>query len=320
MATFLVRCADIGHEQRHGKQRRDLARVIAERLPGAVVELAPGRLVVETASEAAAELVALPGVLSVSPCRRVTPDQLEAAAVSLARESLTSDRTFAVRVRRRDGSELRSPDIARSLANSIGAATGARADLTRPNVTIGVELRDHEAFVFDRVIEGVDRTGPPAPLAAGDPRFLVDQMLGRLAPRLRLLGYDVRTVHDLPDSEVARLAAAEGRILLTQDTALSRVQSVPAVHIIARKPTEQLAEVLAELELVPDPARLFTRCTLCNALVEPVAEAAIADRLPPGVRDRGHAFFRCPACAQVYWRGSHVERILAELAAAGVAV
>jgi hypothetical protein len=246
--------------------------------------------------------------------------QLADAAVALARESLSSDRSFAVRVRRRDSTQERSPEIARAVADAIGRATGARADLTDPDVTIGIELRDGEAYVYDQVIHGVDRTGPAAPRAAGEPRFLVDQMLGRLAPRLRLLGYDVRTVHDLPDSEVARLAAAEGRILITQDTALSRVQSVQAVHVIARKPTDQLAEVLAELALAPDPARLFTRCTLCNALVEPVTERAIADRLPAGVRGRELAFFRCPACAQLYWRGSHVERILAELAAAGIAV
>jgi len=320
MATFLVRCADIGHEQRLGKQRRDVARVIAERLPEAAVELMPGRLVVEAPGDAADVLAALHGVVSVSPCRRVARDEVAGAAVAVARESLDAHRSFAVRVRRRDGSGLRSPDIARSLADAIAGATGARVDLTHPDVTIGVELRDGEAFVFDQVIHGVDRTGPAAPRAEGEPRFVVDQMLGRLAPRLRLLGYDVRTVHDLPDSEVARIAAAEGRILLTQDLALSRVRSVPAVHVLARTPADQLAEVLAELGLEPDPARLFTRCTLCNQHVEAISESAVAERLPAGVRGRGLAFFRCPVCGQVYWRGSHVERILAELAAAGVKV
>ncbi len=320
MATYLLRCAAIGHEQRHGKQRNDLARVIAERIPGASVELAPGRLFIDADPGAAGVLAALPGVLTVSPCRRVPRAQLADAAVALARETLTAHRSFAVRVRRRDAMPERSPETARTLADAIGRATGARADLTDPDVTIGVELRDGEAYVYDQVIHGVDRTGPAAPRAPGDPRFLVDQMLGRLAPRLRLLGYDVRTVYDLPDSEVARLAAVEGRILLTQDTALSRVRSVQAVHVIAKKPTEQLVEVLTGLSLAPDRSRLFTRCTLCNALVEPVTEHAIAARLPPGVRGRELAFFRCPACAQVYWRGSHVERILAELAAAGIAL
>lgn len=317
MATFLVRCADLGHEQRHGKQRRDLARTIAERIPGAAIESTPGRLVVEAEADAA-QLAALPGVISVSPCRRVRRDQVVDAVVELARASVAPGASLAVRVRRRGDASVRSPELARMLGDAASTATGARIDLAHPDVAIAVELRDDEAFVFDRVIEGVDRTGPAAPRAEGEPRFLVDQMLGRLAPRLRLLGYDVRTVHDLPDSEVMRLAAEEGRILVTGDLALSRTRSVPVVHVVSRSPREQLAEVARALALTPDRARMFTRCTLCNAPVEPVAEAAIAERLPAGVRDRNLAFFRCPECAQLYWRGSHVERILADLAAAGI--
>jgi uncharacterized protein with PIN domain len=34
---------------------------------------------------------------------------------------------------------------------------------------------------------------------------------------------------------------------------------------------------------------------------------------PPNVRNRHVHFVRCIGCDQVYWRGSHVERILAEL-------
>src|SRR5690242_8452872 len=138
MATYLLRCAAIGHEQRHGKQRNDLARVIAERIPGASVELAPGRLFIDADPDAAGVLAALPGVLTVSPCRRVPRAQLAEAAVALARETLTAHRSFAVRVRRRDAMPERSPEIARTLAHAIGRATGARADLSDPDVTIGV--------------------------------------------------------------------------------------------------------------------------------------------------------------------------------------
>jgi hypothetical protein len=75
--------------------------------------------------------------------------------------------------------------------------------------------------------------------------------------------------------------------------------------------------VLDALALVPDPARYFSRCTLCNTPVDPVAEADVHDRVPPSLRGRDLAFVRCPACDQLYWRGSHVTRILADLSAAG---
>jgi len=233
---------------------------------------------------------------------------------SAARDT-SAGRTFAVRVRRdRRLDSERSIDLAGALAEAITADTGAHVELDHPDVTIGVELRGDTALVFDRVIPGVDHTGPTMPRIPGEPRFVADQMLGRLAARLRLLGYDTLTVHDLADSEVTRLAA--GRILLTRDAALARTQAVPAHFVNATSPREQLTEVVAALGLTPDPSRLFTRCTLCNTPVEPADEADVD--VPPGVRDQGLAFFRCPGCEHVYWRGSHVDRILDELAAAGV--
>ena len=317
----MIRCAETGREQqaRFGKLRRDLASVIAERLPGAHVEMAPGRVIVDTHDDAAELLAALPGVGTVSPCERVAFGELEAAAVALARRSVRAAGTFAVRVRRggeKTGASAheRRPEITRRLADAIVVATHARIDLTSPDVEIGVELRGDEAFIFDRIVDGIDRTGPAAPRSAGDARFLADQMLGRLAARLRLLGYDTLTVFDIADSEVTRLAAAEGRILLTRDGPLAQTRAVPVYRVDATDPREQLTEVVDAFSLAPDPARYFTRCALCNTPVESVDEAAVRDRLPSAVRDRGLELFRCAPCDRLYWRGTHVERILDELA------
>jgi uncharacterized protein with PIN domain len=323
VTTYLLRCVEIGREQqaRHGKLRRDLAGVIRTRWPGVSIDLAPGRLLLEAPADLAGELAALPGVLSVSPCVQVPRREVVARAVEVAREIARpaadshDHRTFAVRVRRdRRVHGERSVDIAGAIAEAITAATGARVDLDHPDIIIGVELRGDTALVFDRVIPGVDRSGPPAPRIPGEPRFVADQMLGRLAARLRLLGYDTLTVHDIADSEVTRLAA--GRILLTRDAALARTQAVPAHFVVATSPREQLAELVTALGLTPDPARLFSRCTLCNTPVEPASEDDVD--VPPGVRGQHLAFFRCPGCGHVYWHGSHVERILDDLAASGV--
>jgi uncharacterized protein len=322
VATYLIRCAETGREQqaRLGKLRNDLARVIAEQLPGARIETAPGRVIVEAGEAALDGLAALPGVSSVSPSARVPFDELERAIVELARKHRASaSTTIAIRVRRggeKAGASARErrPDLARRLANAITAATGARIDLTRPDLDIGIELRGDDAFVFDRIVHGIDRIGPTTPPAAGELRFVADQMLGRLAARLRLLGYDTLTVFDIADSEVTRLAAAEGRILLTRDGPLAQTRAVPVHFVQATAPREQLAEVLAALQLSPDPALQFTRCTRCNARLETVEEAAVRDRLPEGVRSREQVILRCPGCDQLYWRGSHVDRILAELA------
>jgi uncharacterized protein len=319
VASYLVRCLELGREQqaRRGKLRRDLAAIIAERVPGAAIELSPGRVIVEAADGAEAVLAGLPGVTSVAPCRRVARDALAGAVEAVARARLGPGQSFAVRLRRAGGAPRdggRSMELVGELGARVAAATGARVDLEAPDVEIGVELRDGEAFVFDRVVAGVDRAGPAAPRPAGEICFLADQMLGRLATWLRLIGYDTATVFDLPDSAVVRRAAKEGRVLLTQDGALAAARSVTVLRVEAREVRAQLGQVIEAFALAPDPARFFTRCARCNVEVEPVAEAAVADRLPPAVRHRGHALARCPGCDRLYWRGGHVERILAALA------
>lgn len=313
---YLIRCTETGREQqaRLGKQRKDLASVIAERWPGATITTSPGRLLVDGPDGIAEELAQIPGLIEVAPCVRTDRDGLVAAAVE--RAAALGDRSFAVRVRRRARREgARSLDVAREVADAIVAATSARVDLKTPDVTIGIELRDGIAYVFDTVVPGVDRAGPRVPVAiTGEPKFVADQMLGRLAARLRLLGYDTRTVFDIADSEVARMALTDGRVLLTRDGPLSRTLAVPVLFVVATQPQRQLAEVIRALGLVPDPAKLFTRCTLCNAPIAPIAEADAPD-LPANVRGKGLDLYRCTSCAHLYWRGSHVERILADLAA-----
>ena len=89
----------------------------------------------------------------------------------------------------------------------------------------------------------------------------------------------------------------------------------PPRHFVqATAPPEQLTEVLAALQLSPDPARRFTRCSRCNTRLETVEETLVRDRLPEGVRAREQVILRCPDCDQLYWRGSHTDRILGELA------
>lgn len=321
MATYLIRCAETGREQqaRLGKLRNDLARVIAERVPGAAIETAPGRVIVEAGEGAGDVLAALPGVGSVSLCTRVPFDELERAVLELARERQVAASTwFAIRIRRggaKSGASARERrlDLVRRLAQAVIAATGARIDLTQPALEIGIELRGDEAFVFDGTVHGIDRTGPTPPPADGEPRFVADQMLGRLAARLRLLGYDTLTVFDIADSEVTRLAAADGRILLTRDGPLAQTRAVPVHFVVATDPREQLTEVQAAFQLTVNPARQFTRCTRCNTSLETVDALAVRDRLPEGVGDREQVILRCSSCDHLYWRGSHVDRILAEL-------
>jgi len=53
----------------------------------------------------------------------------------------------------------------------------------------------------------------------------------------------------------------------------------------------------------------FHRCLRCNHPLEPVAKEAVLDRLEPLTKLYFDEFQICPACGQIYWKGSHYEKM-----------
>lgn len=138
-------------------------------------------------------------------------------------------------------------------------------------------------------------------------------MLGRLARLLRLLGYDTDYSPQMSTQRLQEIARSGERIVLTRGNTEKRFPGLSnVVSIQSESPPEQLREVAVRFRL--DPRRgLWTRCTLCNGVIEPVARAEVASLVPPRVAEVYEEFFRCAACHHIYWRGSHVERILRNL-------
>lgn len=134
-------------------------------------------------------------------------------------------------------------------------------------------------------------------------------MLGRLARWLRVLGYDTSYDMTLHDAALVRLAEEEGRILLTRDRHLLReLRSARAHEVRQDEPLQQLRDLVTALAL-PPPADLFTRCLLCNAVLEELAHERAEPLLPPGVRGIPGPVRQCPVCGRLYWDGSHVRRM-----------
>lgn len=142
-------------------------------------------------------------------------------------------------------------------------------------------------------------------------RFVCDVHLGRLAAYLRMLGFDTRYRNDQDDPELAEIAGAEGRVLLTRDVGLlKRGVVVYGSFVRATNPEAQLREVVERFNLHPH-SRAFQRCIRCNGVVRPVAKADVLEQLQPRTRRYYDAFWRCEACGQIYWQGSHVSRMQA---------
>lgn len=147
-------------------------------------------------------------------------------------------------------------------------------------------------------------------------RLLCDEMLGRLARWLRLLGFDTAYAKGVADAEILARARSEGRFLLTRDehlAAQARKAGLGVLLVGSLHLPEQLEETRQGCGLRVDPAAALTRCALCNGGLKLVGRNAVdPSRLPAGVADRFDVFWRCISCAQLYWRGTHTARIVAE--------
>jgi hypothetical protein len=144
-------------------------------------------------------------------------------------------------------------------------------------------------------------------------RFALDRMLGRLARMLRLLGYDTLYANDVTPAQLLGMARSGERLLLTRGETTHRFPHLDNVlSLKSEYPPEQLREV-AERFRLDVHSGLWTRCTLCNAPIERVVKADVEALVEAKIFRLYDEFYRCAGCGHVYWRGSHVDRILRNL-------
>ncbi len=204
-------------------------------------------------------------------------------------------------------------------------ANGRSVDFTYP-------VQDGDRISVYPVFEVLD-IGPvvrlrPEPLR--ETRFVCDTHLGRLASYLRMLGFDTWYRNDAGDETLASLAsgrraadptaglrvAQDGRtparalrILLTRDRGLLKRSEVTHGYCVREtNPRLQLREVVRRFDLARTAAP-FRRCLKCNGLLAPAPKESVGDRLLPQTRATFEEFWVCQTCAQVYWQGSHFERM-----------
>ncbi len=137
------------------------------------------------------------------------------------------------------------------------------------------------------------------------PQFICDVHLGKLATLLRLLGFDTLYDNRYEDHQIIDIAEAEQRIILTCDRGLlknSRVTRGCCLH--ARRALPQAKEVIERFDLARW-AKPFSRCTVCNSLLQPVEKAEVLHELPPKAAHYYNEFSRCSGCRRIYWKGCH---------------
>jgi hypothetical protein len=108
---------------------------------------------------------------------------------------------------------------------------------------------------------------------------------------------------------MADITYREGRILLTRDRRLlMRKVILHGYCLRSLDSLEQVTEVIQRFEL-RDKIQPFHRCLRCNHPLEIVDKEVILDRLEQLTKQYFDEFHICPACGQIYWKGSHYERM-----------
>ena len=140
-------------------------------------------------------------------------------------------------------------------------------------------------------------------------RFVLDVHLGKLASLLRMLGFDTLYRNDYEDAELAEISATEKRMILTRDKGvLMRNKVTYGYYVRETNPEKQILEVLRRFDLF-DSVKPFQRCIRCNGSIKQVDKALILDQIPPQIRREIEEFHRCTNCSQIYWQGSHTQRM-----------
>lgn len=139
--------------------------------------------------------------------------------------------------------------------------------------------------------------------------FISDVNLGKLARLLRMCGFDTLYNNSYDDHYIARLAAGSGRIVLTRDRRLLKYNDIIYGYWLrSDDPHKQLKEVLDRYSIY-ESINEFKRCIRCNGFINKVDKETISDILEPLTKKYYNEFYRCDSCRQIYWKGSHYEKM-----------
>jgi uncharacterized protein with PIN domain len=162
------------------------------------------------------------------------------------------------------------------------------------------------------VIESMSNSAQLGEITENTSRFAADRMLGRLVKWLRVLGQDVIYGPHLSGYGLIRAARAENRLILTRDRHLKQKQPPPYIYLESERLEDQLRQLSRDCGLKWGD-RLFSRCLVCNSVLQSRAKDTVEKLVPPYVYSSQERFSWCPACQRIYWPATHQQKMLEAL-------
>lgn len=139
-------------------------------------------------------------------------------------------------------------------------------------------------------------------------------MLGSVARKLRIFGFDTAYIAHIADDEVLRMGVEQGRIILTADKEFfKRLVSRGARGVLVGGSDDfgDLLHIFEKLSIKSVGVDIGSRCAACNGLLAGAGREEVSGTVPAAVLSRHASFYRCTSCGKVYWDGSHLERLRA---------
>ncbi len=143
--------------------------------------------------------------------------------------------------------------------------------------------------------------------------FFVDAMLGNIAKKLRLMGYDSRYSADIEDDELIKLAKNDKRIIISRDEDLIRKalkRGIKSILIKNKEEIDQFREIInkSNLKIIKiDGDR--ARCPKCNSKTKSISKKNIHKKIPNKVLENNEKFWECNICDQIFWEGTHIKNL-----------
>ncbi len=150
----------------------------------------------------------------------------------------------------------------------------------------------------------------PKPLR--EPKFVLDVHLGKLARRLRLLGFDTLYSNHYSDNDLVEISKNESRIILTRDVNLLKNKVITHGYWMRNiLVQEQLKEVVSRFDL-KSKISPFSRCLECNGLILEKTREEIQDQNAlQQMAEIPDKLYECQNCRKIYWMGSHYDKMKA---------
>ncbi|MBI5593214.1 MAG: Mut7-C RNAse domain-containing protein [Deltaproteobacteria bacterium] len=145
-------------------------------------------------------------------------------------------------------------------------------------------------------------------------QFIADAMLGKLARWMRMMGCDVEYFSEISDCALSDRAQRGNRIILTRDTRLiqRKINRDNAFLVIGDHYPDQLRQVVRAFNI--DPFKdLLSRCLRCNMPLVSCNKNDLAGKIPPYVFETQDRFETCSQCRKIYWKATHVEKMVEQL-------